>query len=407
MKKNYRWLYLPVEVKVREMDAKLLLAYYAVKSDYHVIIGDHVMVEKASEKYPKGIFFSKGGPHGFRERIITQAIKNNHKVVELDEEGLIFNEKLYIIDRMRKDMLELVTQEYCWGEYQKEVIAKYHPDLINKCHVVGNPRLDLLTPKYRELYREDVENLKNSYGDFILINTRFAKYNTLKGKKETALNQEIKRLYDCFIEMIHKLSKQFSNITIIIRPHPLENSTSYRKEFANYSNVHVIHEGNIIKWLMAAKAIIHNGCTSGIEAFFLERPLITYIPFQSNETIISNQLGEKARNINEIITYLKNIFSNNYKVDLQKGSEVFKYCYWSKDHYAYSSILQLCNQISLSSPPLKEFSFIQYQYKKKRIFSLTHSEILSFFNKLNEIEGIQSFISIQSIGKNIYLIHST
>ncbi len=54
-----RWLYLPVEVKVRELDAKLLLSYYAIQQGYQVIIGDHPVVEESTSYLPAGIFFIK------------------------------------------------------------------------------------------------------------------------------------------------------------------------------------------------------------------------------------------------------------------------------------------------------------------------------------------------------------
>ena len=36
------------------------------------------------------------------------------------------------------------------------------------------------------------------------------------------------------------------------------------------------NEGNVIPWLMAAKALIHNGCTTGVEAFVMRVPAISY-----------------------------------------------------------------------------------------------------------------------------------
>lgn len=54
--RSRKWLYLPIETKVREQDAKLLLAYHAVNHGYHVVIGEHRMVEQAAEKLPGRYF---------------------------------------------------------------------------------------------------------------------------------------------------------------------------------------------------------------------------------------------------------------------------------------------------------------------------------------------------------------
>ncbi|MFD2046665.1 surface carbohydrate biosynthesis protein [Ornithinibacillus salinisoli] len=419
VKKQKGWIYFPVEVKVREMEAKLLLAYYAVKEGYDVVIGDHIMVELASEKYPKGIFFSKGYPHGFRRRVITNAKDNGHIIVELDEEGLLVKDKKYLRDRMRRDMLTFVRQEYCWGQFQREVITKAYPEYKEKCHTTGNPRFDLLKPKFRSIYQEEAEQLKTRFGEFILINTRFSLYNTVKGMKDNVHFKHIKSLYYHFLEMIKATCEQFPYTNIVIRPHPGENFESYRKTFAKYSNVHVIHEGNIIKWLLAAKAIIHNGCTSGIEGYLLGKPVISYVPYHVPDSadVLPNQLGEKATNIEQLHKVLtvelnRKCIDTNSNDNVKCIDNLFNYCEWSQDTFAYDAILRLCNTIVLApSKPIKypktiHSSQIKSKKKRKRRFSLTELEIEEFFEKLHHIEDDDSIVKIKEIGKNVFHIQT-
>ncbi|MFC4403906.1 surface carbohydrate biosynthesis protein [Gracilibacillus xinjiangensis] len=400
-----RWLYLPIEVKVRECDAKLLLAYYAVKQGYQVVIGDHPGVEELCETYPEGIFFSKGGPHGFRKRVLVHAKEYHHKIVELDEEGLIFQRNLYIQDRMQKQSLNLVDQEYCWGSHQYKTILAAYPDLSGKLHITGNPRFDLLTPKYRKMYDREKHELIEQYGEFLLINTRFSQYNTAKGMKETVHYKHIQKLYHLFILMIKEIAEHFPDKTVIIRPHPGESFTSYRKAVKPYSNVHVIHEGNIIPWLYAAKSVIHNGCTSGIEASLMDRPVISYVPFETMEPKLPNQSGQIATTSKEVITLIQKVFDGE-KLPKPQVSEMddFK---WSTTNYSYQSILSLCNQISLS-PPLKKIIIKEEAVqlsrikKRKRNFSLTKEEILSFFQKLNQLNETELRCQITRIGNHVY-----
>lgn len=416
MRKN-KWLYLPIEIKVRELDAKLLLAYYAAKEGYDVIIGDHIMVEIASEELPTGIFFSKGYPHGFRKRVIANAKGNDHTVVELDEEGLIINDEKYLRDRMRREMLQLVTQEYCWGQFQKEVITGAYPDLKDRCHVIGNPRLDLLKPKYRSIYKEDTEQLISKYGEFILINTRFSRYNTAKGKKDNPHFKHIRNLYYLFMKMIKETCECFPDTNFVIRPHPGENFESYRQALSGYKNVHVIHEGNIIKWLMAAKAIIHNGCTSGIETFLLEKPLISYVPANTNkvEESIPNQLGVKAAHIEEVHAAIKDVYKleeshYNEKYIDQNEKGLSYYCDGSNETFAYDSILLLCNSIQIPSSTAVNTSLPKSSLrskgnkKRKRRFSLTEMEIQNFFSILDEIEGSSNRNVVTKLGNNLFKI---
>jgi surface carbohydrate biosynthesis protein len=421
MKSRKGWLYLPIEVKVRELDAKLLLAYYAVKEGYHVVIGEHHMVELASTVYPKGIFLSKGYPRGFRKRIITNAINNGHTVVELDEEGLLVDDKTqYLHDRMLKDMLNLVTQEYCWGNFQKQVITNAYPGNEQKCYVVGNPRFDLLTPKFRVIYKKDAEKIRKNLGEFVLINTRFSIYNSLKGlnkdKTDTA-TMYFKNLYENFVGMIKAISREFPGTNFVIRPHPGENMDSYRHEFSSFNNIHVIHEGNIIKWLLAAKVVIHNGCTSSIEAFLLGKPIISYMPTTSDhyDVELPNQLGMEVSNIREVNVLLQSMLSNNefiinkYKEKMNQKRTILNDYYRSENRFSYEYILSLMNTISLpemSRSLIPHKTFYLKENKKVKFFfpSLIKEEIEDFFRNIDAIENNASHISIKRVGRNLFEI---
>lgn len=402
---NHRWLYLPVEVKVRELDAKLLLSYYAIKEGYQVLLGDHPTMEGIAGYYPSGIYFTKGGPKGFRKRTITKAMENEQTIVELDEEGLLINKETYILDRMRRDMLQHVEQEYCWGNLQKEIISNSYPDLKHKCHVVGNPRFDLLQKKYREIYRNDVEALHEKYQDFILINTRFSLYNSVKGKKETVYLKPMKKLYHAFLEMITCLAKKFPHLNIVIRPHPGENSKSYLRAFKQFRNIHVVHEGSIIKWLQAAKVIIHNGCTSGIEAFLLGRPVISYVPFKTNDITLPNQLGIQATTIASLHQAIENL--SDYEQVKQTPTDLYDYYHWEQDEFSFDKILDLCNKIPLPPPPDKISLPRQLKLKKlKRNFSLSKEEIVLFYKKLDQIEQKPFDRTIEYVAPNVYCIYA-
>ncbi|MFD1446463.1 surface carbohydrate biosynthesis protein [Oceanobacillus profundus] len=421
MRYDKRWLYLPVEVKVREMDAKLLLAYYAVKEGYQVIIGEHKMVELASTVYPAGVFFSKGYPRGFRKRIITNAKNSGHTVVELDEEGLLLNNKTqYLRNRMVSDMLDLVTQEYCWGGFQKEVIVSANPRQEQKCYIVGNPRFDLLTPKFNILYKEEAEQIRNEYGEFVLINTRFPNYNSFNGmKNDTIESMYYKKLYYSFVEMTKAMCREFPNTNFVIRPHPGENFESYRNTFSSYHNVFVVHEGSIIKWLLAAEVVIHNGCTSSIEACLLEKPIISYIPTTAseNDVLLPNQLGMMAVNTKEVHVLLEKILNMNYFFDNNSRKQISQdknsltpFYKWPDKRFSYESILQLLNNIQLPrvpktfSPSKKTLSLKENRKVKYFFPSLFKEEIKHYFEKIDEIEDEKSRISIKRIGKNLFEI---
>jgi hypothetical protein len=76
--------------------------------------------------------------------------------------------------------------------------------------------------------------------------------------------------------MIPELEKSFPGYTIVVRPHPTEGHDIYRRIAAECRRVKVTNEGNVVPWLLSAKALIHNGCTTGVEAFEMRVPALSY-----------------------------------------------------------------------------------------------------------------------------------
>jgi hypothetical protein len=76
--------------------------------------------------------------------------------------------------------------------------------------------------------------------------------------------------------LIPALEKSFPQHTIIVRPHPTESQEIYRKIAAKCERVKVTNEGNVVPWIIASEAVIHNGCTTGVEAYVLGVPAISY-----------------------------------------------------------------------------------------------------------------------------------
>jgi hypothetical protein len=79
-----------------------------------------------------------------------------------------------------------------------------------------------------------------------------------------------------FQRMIPELEKSFPDHTIVIRPHPTESHETYHRIAAKCRRVKVTNEGNVVPWLLSAKALIHNGCTTGVEAFEMRVPALSY-----------------------------------------------------------------------------------------------------------------------------------
>jgi hypothetical protein len=217
-------------------------------------------------------------------------------------------------------------------------------------HVTGNPRNDLLRPELQPFYHAEVGNLRDAYGNFVLVNTNFNHVNAYFpaqnlfrpvsddsealefGKAAVGMPREYaeglrdhkQSILDAFKEMIPQLEKRLPDHQIVVRPHPTENQQVYKDIAARCKNVHVTNEGNVVPWLLASKAVIHNGCTTGVEAYMMGIPAISYRP-KINDTYdmgfyrLPNLISHQCFNVDELSNTLKSILEG--EIGLANGDE--------------------------------------------------------------------------------------
>jgi surface carbohydrate biosynthesis protein len=305
MKKNNYTLLIPVENQVRELDAKLLLACVAAKRGFTSIIGPRREMHFQIPRFPQSIYLSKGVSTGSKS-VFKRLRRLGHQIAAWDEEALVhLPQELYYQRRMSPVAIQCVANLFAWGEDNAELWRQYHDmPAETAVHITGNPRGDLLRPDIRSYYAPDVKRLQRIYGDFILINTNFAAVNAyysdlniitknLNSGNSTTMGRRAQRwgvsseyahafsrhkqaIFEDFQRLIPAIEIEFPQHSIVVRPHPVENPQVYHKIAAECRRVQVINDGNVVPWLMAAKALLHNGCTTGVEAYLLDRPAITY-----------------------------------------------------------------------------------------------------------------------------------
>ena len=404
---------MPIEIKVREQDAKLLLAYYAALSGFTVVIGEQLRVEKASMTLPQGIYFSKGYPNHYKKRLVAQIKNTGHHFVELDEEGLIIHDKArYLSDRMNPSLNSRIDHVYCWGDDQYDLIKNSSTPLTKKIFKTGNPRFDLLSKKYRGLYLEQAPTNK-SFSQTILINTRFALYNSIQ-KSKTALNeheQYMKRLFNHFIKLVNALSKSYPSLQFIVRPHPAENQLTYKRAFTDLKNVRVTTKGNVITSILSSDMIIHNGCTTGIEAFLLDKPVINYQPVTHSKFDVNlpNDVSVKATSIEEVKQMIDESYTETSPSNhLTEKHNKLKQYYHFGEAYAFEQIIHKLQQLPKLTHPQNNRKIKPTNYQSKssnyRFPYFTEKEIHHFFKKLNQIERQNHSFHIQKLDHLVYKI---
>ena len=296
-------LIIPVENQVRELDAKVLLACIAAQRGIACIIGSRLELDFHVASFPRSLYLSKSMTA--RSVKMFDIMKNlGHQIAAWDEEALVHMQpETYYSRRLSPVAIKYVSHLFAWGEDNAYLWHQY-PDFPEgiPIYVTGNPRGDMLRPEIHGYFAEEAKELRTAYGDFILINTNFGEVNSFYpgqnlflppvnpgeepkfGLAAVGMSREFaeglrdykQAIFEDFKRLIPALEKAFPNYTIIVRPHPTENHQIYHEVASRCERVRVTNEGNVIPWLRVAKALVHNGCTTGIEAYLMCVPAVSY-----------------------------------------------------------------------------------------------------------------------------------
>jgi surface carbohydrate biosynthesis protein len=312
----FQKLLLPVETVNRELDAKLLVACVAAEAGFSVIMGSKRDIHLQIDRLPAAIYLGKSlSVSNFKLYRKLHAL--GYLVASGDEEALVYySPETYRKAKLWPATIEAVDVLLAWGEENKGLWCDYSHYDGTPVYVTGNPRIDFLRPEMRAYWSADVQALNERYGNFILLNSNFGKVNHYRSDRsvqlhtlqEAATNVDSDDDFDVrlaahrfalfkeFQKMVLEVAAAYPDRSLIIRPHPSESQDTWRDLTAGCSNVHVVHEGNVIPWLLGADAIIHNGCTTAIEGYIMGKPAISFQPVTSDQFDLKlpNDLSYKA-----------------------------------------------------------------------------------------------------------------
>jgi surface carbohydrate biosynthesis protein len=334
---------IPVELQGRELEPKLLLACVAANRGFSTLIGPRREMHFHIPSFPNSIYLSKSTTNASRN--VFRNLKSlGDKIVVWDEEALVaLPPELYYRHRMSPDAIRYVSHLFAWGEENAQLWRQYQNlPAETPIYITGNPRGDLLRPELRSYYNHEADRLRKKYGNFILINTNFSFVNayysdmnllmpdpdsggklvlTRRGQSLGLSYQDAesftafkRAILEDFLELIFNLDRTFPNYTIVVRPHPAENQEIYRSVAARCDHVRVVNEGNVVPWLLAARVLLHNGCTTGIEAYALDVPAVAYRTkthkrYDLDFHHLPNQLSHECYNFEELQSILEKIIA--------------------------------------------------------------------------------------------------
>ncbi len=336
-------LTIAVENVARELDAKLLLACFAAERGFAVLLGEKREIQGRLASLPRSVFLYKDVTRASLPRL-ERARDLGHVVATTDEEGLVyFTTEHYFKTKVGPGTLGQPELLLAWGEENARVWRK-HPGYGGAPIVVtGNPRIDLLRPELRGYWDDEAKHLRARFGRFVLINTNFGQLNNLREKRagekrileayardpgavdafDAGLAAHRQRLFQHFQEAVGTLARTRPDLTVVVRPHPSENDEVWYRAAAGCSNTRVVHEGNAAPWLLAAEAVVHNGCTTGLETFVLDRPAIAFQPVveEGFEKHLPNRLSHRARDLPGLLKLVDAALEGDLRTDAETARE--------------------------------------------------------------------------------------
>ncbi|MCZ6784303.1 MAG: hypothetical protein O7G30_13430 [Proteobacteria bacterium] len=328
MRANRASLILPVENQVRELEAKVLLACVAAERGFRVFVGSRREVEFRMASFPRSIYLGKSLTNRSK-RVLRMLRKLGHGVAALDEEGAVhYQPEQYYARRISPKTLAEVSTLLAWGPDNAELFHKHPAYAGTPVFITGNPRGDFLRRELRPLFQDEIDRIRARHGDFILVNTNFSGVNAYLeimnflrpgtepgdperfGKSGTRYSPEFAEglaahkaaLFEHFKRMVPALAAAFPDRAIVVRPHPSERREPWEEATASLGNVDVVHKGNVVPWLCAASVLIHNGCTTAVEAFALQVPAVTYQPVTAEafDLALPNALSYGSHDLEEL-----------------------------------------------------------------------------------------------------------
>lgn len=330
---------MPTEIINRDLDFQVLLAARAARSGVRVFLGRRDAIDRLVREVSGGLYIGKAFepffPHvdtTFYERLKT----NGFTVLHLDDEGAVFpgdESEWGATLRARLDPAQITRDDFvcAWGDWQRDFYRELGAPAPQNVRTTGHPRFDFLrSPALREYYAPATAALKERFGNFLLLNTNLQIANNALGLRYTftkrfgydatdrtkklnavAFWAHTTKIVLNYVKLVHRLADEFPDLRLIVRPHPSEDQKFYRTVFTDVPNVSVLHEGSVIPWLLASRALIHDGCTTGIEAALSETPIINYKSIEEAryDVYLPNLFGTKCTNEDDAVDLVRQILS--------------------------------------------------------------------------------------------------
>jgi surface carbohydrate biosynthesis protein len=271
-------LYLPVEVKARELASKALIAREAKQQGFSVFMGASWVFNEWVPYLPPGVVLLKS-TNALDVGNLANWITGGSMTAVLDEEIFgVHPTREYLLGTMHPNVAAYA--DLICG--QGPSYARAFPYPVSPV-VTGQPRV--LT--YKKSHGDDIlvcllsGNINNngqSFGDAVrmILKLSPAGLASPQGKAWTHIARASIAhecdLVDLMRQTIQGLSEAFPERRIVVRAHPVEDPTAWQ---FNRSNIVMDDSPNIMAAMQRSAVVVYgSGCTTGVDAYLAGLPAV-------------------------------------------------------------------------------------------------------------------------------------
>ena len=392
-------IYFSIETKIREFNARILFSILAAARGYSVVIGSRGHFLRFCNKLKKGLFLSNGTTK--RLSSVSEKFKElGFKVGHLDEEGAITFDYQHHIWRYDFDLFKKIDFFFAVGKREREAILSNHlegqPE--NKIFITGNNRFDMLHENFHHIYKEDINEIKKKYGEFVLITTKFNRINYIKRSDEddfvkgciksgytrreidyyfaSQSVQEQKKTMSELENFLKELNKNFPDKKFLLKPHPGEDFDYWLKfkKNINQTNFEIIpvNEFHTNAFILASNFLIASNCTTLLECYLLNKLGLNFLPYENTRLHyeLPKTLSENCYSKDELIFKVKDTFKKkNFlkKILSEKEKKFLAFSINNINENSFEKMLDYIDELNLDNDSKDKFSLFSniYFYKLK------------------------------------------
>lgn len=286
-------------------------------SDYghQVVLGETASIRNGIDIIEPDVWI-RGGLSRSKKKIDTVRLLKNSggNLVIIESEGGLTGDSKYKKTSINDEMSKYVDLHFAWGDRQTNLINEELQD-YDVAQTTGNPRFDLLTEDLRGVYAQESRKYRKKYSQYILVALNFAIANRDSSPEHNFDKEQVtyqEKLLSEFTETVQKLSSEV-DCNIILRPHPREDTTTYKNQFKDNDGIYINKRGSVRPWILGAKAVIHKSSTTGVESALLGTPVFSYRPLRNEvyDAELPILVSEEVTNYEDLLQALNRDLAGN------------------------------------------------------------------------------------------------